>query len=1324
MSLLAISASGAIQYWDPQGTTGANPYTGDLSGIWESNNWGSSSAGVATPTSWVDSAVSGSSVAAVIAVHAGTGTPPFTITLNTNHTVAGFFANGIVGGLFSTTTLQGPGVITIGPTSVAQPYTTLFANLQGILASSGTVLTIYNNIAGTLAHSGAITAESSGQIALFGTNTYSCGTLLGYSGTGFGGIIYITNADPTQGPICTSFGTATIGISNCQGGAIVAPTTEAITVTNPITVFNTPGQAVNLKGSPFGLTFSGPFSLGTNTLIVGAGDSGYVTIISGVISGSGSLIRGQANVGTLELNATNTFTGNVTCSNGVLALGPTGSISNVANIIIPQGGTFDVSAVPSPFSLSTSTTLNASGAGNPATIVGPSGGVVNLGAQPIKLTFDSADIPLTISQGELTLNGNQITINSTFQLGAGTYTMISVTGGTINGAPSTNVIVTGAGLAGGCLATLQVNAGAVQLVVTQGASDVWNGLDFVNNANWSDATNWVGTVAPTPFGDEVTFSGSVGLTPVMDSNYTVYSLAFDNTAMPFTLTASGGSVLSVSFGITNGSANLQTLALPVQMVDFGQSGPTSWDITAGPIAVTSVISDTGKGMSVTGGHTLTLSNANTYTGGTTINGGATVLANTIADANCSIGPSGAVTVGSNSALTYTGSSPASTSRTVTFSGGAANLNLPNGQTLTLSGSTKSASAGIGNLTGAGSTLILAGTVDDSSLGMTVGTGTTLVLNKAPSTTTVHALGGTTTTINSGGTLQVAGPGSFQIFNTGNLFENSGGLIDFDGQSDSFGTLTLQGTGISGSGALINSAASTTSFLTNSGGIILTNNTTIGGAGSPGNLYLASKITGTFPLTYAGTGLLMLAGPGTFSGGLTINSGCSVMVTSGGYTNGGAGVGTVTINSNGILILTNVGGFANTNVVGGSNTTMNILMAGGNLWLTNSLSNFVGTFNVSNLLNLSGAQLVVGSGSAISPHINASATWNIYPGVAIDFNGAQNDPAPVNLYGLPYASATLGALRLDNSTQSGPVILHGNSSIGGATATSNSFVTGVISETGGSFGFTMPGACRLSLTATNTYSGATAVNGGTLLLSGNGSISNSSSLSIAAGATFDVSGLNSTTFSLSSSTSLSASGKGTTVGTTAAAINGAASGGIVNLGAQPISLVFTPTNFTGDLTHPSLYVPQGALTLSGNTISVSNATVTPLGIGTYTLINVAGGVISGAPASAVTVTGAGLAPGTGASIQVSGGNVNLVVANAVVLQPGINAVSTAGGNVILSGTNGNINHTFYVLTTTNLALPLNQWTTNSTNAFSATGTFSVTNTNSPSPSYYIIQVPTP
>jgi autotransporter-associated beta strand protein len=230
-------------------------------------------------------------------------------------------------------------------------------------------------------------------------------------------------------------------------------------------------------------------------------------------------------------------------------------------------------------------------------------------------------------------------------------------------------------------------------------------------------------------------------------------------------------------------------------------------------------------------------------------------------------------------------------------------------------------------------------------------------------------------------------------------------------------------------------------------------------------------------------------------------------------------------------------------------------------------------------------------------------------------------------------------------------------------TGSTTFAGIIKGSGGSL--TKAGSAMLTLSGTNTYSGNTTISAGTLALTGSGAINSSSQLSLAAGAAFDVSALTSP-YNLSTSTTLSASGTGTTMGSTAAAIKGASSG-TVSLGSQAISLTFTPTAFTGDTTHSALLISQGALTLSGNTITVNNAAATKLGAGTYRLIQVTGGTISGTPNATPTITGTGLASGTTASISASGGNVNLVVQNTTTTTLATVATPQTYGTVTFSAT---------------------------------------------------------
>ncbi len=201
------------------------------------------------------------------------------------------------------------------------------------------------------------------------------------------------------------------------------------------------------------------------------------------------------------------------------------------------------------------------------------------------------------------------------------------------------------------------------------------------------------------------------------------------------------------------------------------------------------------------------------------------------------------------------------------------------------------------------------------------------------------------------------------------------------------------------------------------------------------------------------------------------------------------------------------------------------------------------------------------------------------------------------------------------------------------------ISGIMSGTGGLNKF---GTAALKLTGANTYTGVTTISNGSLTIGVTGSIGSSSRIRIipgANGSVLDVSANN--LWTLGSSTTLFVAGTGT--GTTAAAmIKGGPTAGVVSFGTRPVVLNFTPVTFTGDTTHPPLYITQGSLTLNNNAITVTNAAATPLGAGTYRLIQVSSASINGTPNPTVSVLGTGIATNNAASLVIAGGQLNLVV----------------------------------------------------------------------------------
>jgi len=186
-----------------------------------------------------------------------------------------------------------------------------------------------------------------------------------------------------------------------------------------------------------------------------------------------------------------------------------------------------------------------------------------------------------------------------------------------------------------------------------------------------------------------------------------------------------------------------------------------------------------------------------------------------------------------------------------------------------------------------------------------------------------------------------------------------------------------------------------------------------------------------------------------------------------------------------------------------------------------------------------------------------------------------------------------------------------------------------------------GPGTIVLSTANTYIGSWVIGSGTNQVSDFGALGTGPSVRVAAGAILDFRPLGATTYTLTTS-GIGGSGTGTGVGSTAAAII-ADPAGVVDLGARAINLVYTPSSFSGDTTRPALYVAQGTLSMNANGIIVNNNGGTPLGAGTYRLIQQASGNITMAGTAYAIVTGAGLGAGQVAEVQVSGGNVDLVVA---------------------------------------------------------------------------------
>lgn len=397
------------------------------------------------------------------------------------------------------------------------------------------------------------------------------------------------------------------------------------------------------------------------------------------------------------------------------------------------------------------------------------------------------------------------------------------------------------------------------------------------------------------------------------------------TASTDLLFAAGGSTFNITG--TNGTAILNVV--------LAQSG--TFD-AVGTIGANAVISGVGFGITKTGAGTLTLSGANTFSGGLTLSTGTLNMNNAAAPGTGTFTINGGtITNTSGAAITLSNNNAQTWGGDFSFDGssGSNNLNLGTGA-VTLTGNRI-----ILNMTGATSTLTVGGAIGDGGNGFSLsrlGTGTGVLILTGNSTYS----GGTTI---GGGTFSVSSIGNAGA--SGNL--GTGGINL--GNTTTGGTLLYTGGGettnkvfnLSGTtgGGIIDTTGAT-------GGLVLSANITATGAGtktltlrgdSTGNAINGSIVdnggANLTRLAKSGTGTWTLGATNTYSGGTTISGGVLI-----GNHDGAFGTGNITLTA-GAITLTLQGGVTQNYIADTANLT---IVAGNTINL-----NFSGTDTIGSLI---------------------------------------------------------------------------------------------------------------------------------------------------------------------------------------------------------------------------------------------------------------------------------------------------------------------------------------------------------------------------------------
>jgi autotransporter-associated beta strand protein len=1136
---------------------------------------------------------------------------------------AGTLTLGVNASTYTGTTTVNSGTVTLSLANVLNSASSLVVN-GGTLGIS----TFVQSVSGVSLIGGSITGTTGGSLTSASAFNLQNGTVSAILAGSAGitkttaGTVTISAVGTVTGGVAIKAGTLKIGVNQALGANLNS-------VTLGDSVANT-GGTLDLNGKIQEITTL--LSAGSGQSLI-TNSSTTAATLELVTAGTnfGGVIQDGASVGGVALTlfggGTGTFTGantytglttiqnyNLTLSggnnrlsandsvdlnnNGVLHLGSATAASNqtLSSLIVGSMGT--VNRVVGGDAAQTSTlTINNStadpyqsylGSGtadttmvtaaNDLALTKTGVGTLTLGGGGLITTLSTYDGGTNVNQGTLALGvTNALPASRTLTFNGGTLTSgaVSINGGTLDLAGFSSVAgpVTltsgsivdsvGGGVLSGSSYTVQSGAvgavlggAGVSLTKTTGGIVTLSGVNTYTGGTNVDAGTLILGAA-----DTLSASGTVSII-----GGTLALGAPNGLAAGGAVNVNGGALDLAGFSSTAGAVTLTTGSI---VNSGGASTLSAGSYTVQSGAVSAVLGGAISPMTKTGSGTVTLTGANTYGGATTVSGG-------ILDVSATQTGAGAFSVNDGAALGVDLTAAGQTLNTSSLTLGSAT-----GASITLSlgtfGNTTAPVINTGSLTLNGTDV-----VNISGGGLSVGEFPLIAYTGSIGGSGSLAVGTLPARITA--TLDMTSiPNLVQLDVTAYDYPKWTGAVNGNWDVDPTGagqqgtlnwvtaisgvaTRYLQGTGGTDSVLFDDSAAATATV---SGGATTVNLTT---TLTPVSVTVNNSVlnyifsgpgalSGTTGLLKEGSGTLTIANTGgnNYTGTTTISAG-TVQVGDGSTPGAGQlGSGAVVIDLGGSLVLDRPSGDNITvaNAISGAGAL--VQNGGDTVTLTGNNLSFSGTFNVT------AGTLTVGSANALG-----TAGGSVGSGATLDVTGFSISNALTVDGGFLQASSGAG------SVASGPVTLSGGGNanvLAGATLT----ISGAI---GGSGGFATNGSGLLILTGSNTYSGGTTINAGTLQIGAGG-----------------VSG---------------------TLGSGGVTDNGTLAFDRIDSYGGPVSNMISGT---------------GALTLSAGTLTLSGAN-------TYTgVTNIDGGILNAAVFGSVNTAssfGAGSAGGSAADLAFGGG----------------------------------------------------------------------------------------